>query len=130
MFMKKEKLSISHGTKRVRNAMNYTHSEIKNERFTKPSMTVPDMTLTVREIFNRFARGAVLPVKDIYYDETEDMPDIRTLDLAEQEVYQKIAEEEILRIRSPKNKDHEEETENVSGKPQGKDEDQSLGDTK
>lgn len=133
--MKKEKKSFEMDayvslSRVVKNSLNYDHMKTKYEVFTKPSMTVPDMTLTVREIFNRYARGAALPVKNIYYDETEDMPDVRTLDLAEQEVWREIAEDEILKIRkpvvNPKNKDHEKKTEDVPGKPQGEDENQDV----
>lgn len=39
-----------------------------------PSVTVPDQSLTVREIFERFTRGqGVQGAKSVYYDETEEV---------------------------------------------------------
>lgn len=50
----------------------------------KPSMTIPDQTMSIREILTRYARG--LPLgggQDVYYDEEDEMPDIRTMDLTD-----------------------------------------------
>jgi len=62
------------------------------------SMTVPDQTMTVREIINRSEKG--LPVSGIrvpLYNETEDgiLPDLRNLDLSEVvELKKRMAEAE------------------------------------
>ena len=54
--------------------------EINNE----PSMTIPDQTMSIKTILERYSRG--LPIggrTDEYYDEEDTMPDYRTLDLTE-----------------------------------------------
>lgn len=57
--------------------------------FTQPSLTVPDQTLSIREILDRYARGLPLevrtPIWDDNADENDVMPDPRTLDLAERQ---------------------------------------------
>lgn len=59
----------------------------EGKKFTMPSMTVPDMTMSMRTILDRYAKG--LPVADakeaIWDDEAEESMGInpRTLDLVE-----------------------------------------------
>ncbi len=69
---------------KVKNSIN-ANEFAKNYRvFTQPSLTVPDQTLSIRTILERYSRG--LPVggrSDEYYDEEDDMPDYRSLDLTE-----------------------------------------------
>lgn len=64
-----------------------------------PSKTIPDQTMSVREIMRRFASG--LPLEGakvpIYEGEDEYMPDLKTMDISEQyalidEQKQKIAD--------------------------------------
>lgn len=63
--------------------INFSQSE--GEVNVGPSMTIPDQSLTVQQIMERFARGLPLGVHDYSseYDEDDDLPDPRTLDLAE-----------------------------------------------
>lgn len=66
----------------VRSMLNYVPKP--GEVNTMPSMTVPDQCMSLQEILKRFARG--LPVdggRVPLYDEENDLPDIRTLDLTE-----------------------------------------------
>lgn len=49
-----------------------------------PSMTVPDQAMSMAEILSRFARGLPIEAGRVpIYDEENDLPDIRTLDLVE-----------------------------------------------
>lgn len=71
-----------------------------------PSATIPDQTLSVREIVRRFASG--LPVGGArvpMYDEDEegeplDMPDYRTMDLSEIHDHQQSVRDEVLQIQN------------------------------
>lgn len=71
---------------RVRHQHNYVAKEARREINTKPGLTVPDQTMSIKEIMERFARG--IPMDNvakipIYDGEENQLPDIRTLDLSE-----------------------------------------------
>lgn len=61
----------------------YNVSLDKGEVNNKPSMTVPDQSMSLRELLDRFARG--LPTggqkTEIWHGEDEDMPDTSKMDL-------------------------------------------------
>jgi len=71
--------------------------------FTMPSETVPDQTLSIREILNRYARGIPMDVKTPIWDENADeneyMPDPRTLDLAERQEFAESAKQELDQVK-------------------------------
>lgn len=76
--------------------------EVNNE----PSLTIPDQTMTIPEILERFARG--LPIggqTEGYYDEDDDLPDYRTLDLEERAQLAIKYQTEILRLQNVKNEE-------------------------
>lgn len=85
----------------------YNLNPIKPEVNNKPSMTLPDQTLTIQEILKRYATGRPLggtnamPQYEEDYDETDTdmLPDPRTLDLAEREAMAKEAKETIETIK-------------------------------
>lgn len=68
---------------------NYSRHEVAGEKNNKPSATVPDQTMSLRELISRYARG--LPINGVkipVYDENpedDNLPDPATLDLAERE---------------------------------------------
>ena len=70
----------------------------------KPSMTVPDQALSVREILSRFARGIPVEQYTALYEEVDTpddfLPDPRTLDLAERQQYAEMVQEELNHLRS------------------------------
>jgi len=69
---------------KIKNSLNANTFEKKYKTFSQPSMTVPDQTMSIRTILERYSRG--LPIggrTDEYYDEEDTMPDYRTLDLTE-----------------------------------------------
>jgi hypothetical protein len=88
---------------KVKNSLNANTFEKKYKIFTQPSMTVPDQSMSIKTILERYSRG--LPVGgrlDEYYDEEDTLPNPLTLDLAER---QELAEEyknEINEIKSRK----------------------------
>jgi hypothetical protein len=66
--------------------------EVNNE----PSLTVPDQSMSIQTILERYARG--LPIggrTDEYYDEDDTMPDYRSLDLTEIAELQKNVKDTI-----------------------------------
>ena len=88
---------------KVKNMLNANTFEKKYKLFTQPSMTVPDQSMSIKTILERYARG--LPVGgrlDEYYDEENDLPDPRTLDLAERQELAEQYKNEINEIKSRK----------------------------
>lgn len=68
----------------------------KYEKNTKPSVTVPDQTMSLREILTRYAHG--LPIdsmKTPIYEGEEYVPDPQFMDLADREEFKKQAYREI-----------------------------------
>lgn len=64
----------------------------------EPSMTVPDMSMTVGELVKRFAQGLPLDGgKTPLWEEEGDMPDMVKLDLAER---QQVIEEAVEEIKT------------------------------
>lgn len=69
----------------------------------EPSCTVPDQAMSMREILARFAKG--LPLggsreSEAYYDEENDLPDLRTLDLSERVELLEHYRAEVKRLKS------------------------------
>lgn len=70
-----------------------SYLEVNNE----PSLTVPDQSLTVQEILDRFTRRLPTPhTPNLVYSD-DDFPDIRTLDLAE---IQQLREDNLNEIKA------------------------------
>jgi len=88
---------------KVKNSLN-AHLFDKNYKvFTQPSMTIPDQSMSIKTILERYARG--LPVGgrlDEYYDEEDDLPNPLTLDLAERQEMAELYKNEINEIKSRK----------------------------
>lgn len=70
--------------KRVKTWLNATDFPVQGEKQFSPSKTVPDQTMSMRELLDRYARGLPLAgaKEPMYYGE-EDLPDLNRLDLAE-----------------------------------------------
>lgn len=99
---------------KIRNPFNYNAVIERYEQFTLPSLTVPDCTLTIREIFDRYARGSVLPMKEVLWDEDpeQELPDLDHMDLADRAALRETASFELEVLKKKK---HVKKTENVSG---------------
>jgi hypothetical protein len=89
---------------KIKNLLNAQDFEKSYEQSTKPSMTIPDQALTVKEILQRFARGIPLEQHNAIYEDVESpddfLPDPRTMDLAERQQYAEMVKEELNHIRS------------------------------
>lgn len=70
-----------------------------NEENNLPSMTIPDQSLTVKEIMHRFARGLSTTQKEGAYYGEEEMPDLRNMDLSDIEDLKLANMEEITRLQ-------------------------------
>jgi len=84
----------------IKNSGNATDFPYKGQVNNKPSETVPDQTMTMREILTRYAKG--LPIdgeKTPLWEEGEGYAkDPETLDLAEREELATQAREELQQI--------------------------------
>lgn len=86
----------------VKNSLNYSYFPPYYEVNEGVSLTVPDQTLTVSQILERYTRGLPLGGKVPIYDEEDTLPDVRTLDLAERQELREQYEEELSLIRRRK----------------------------
>lgn len=69
----------------------------------EPSLTIPDQTLSIKQILERYASGQSLEGKTPYYDEEETeeyLPDPRHMDLADREQFEKDYKEEVEYIKT------------------------------
>jgi len=80
------------------------YKEYKGQVNKQKSLTVPDQAMSIKQIMERFARG--LPVEQFkpIYDENIDedsefIPDPRTMDLADRQAYAEAYREEIDNLR-------------------------------
>lgn len=108
---------------KFRNHFNHGEFENKGESFKLPSLTIPDETMSIREILSRHARG--LPISGqkvpLYEGEEDIMPDLRHMDLADRQYILEQAADELDALKNrlnqkPKEKDEKPKTDvqNVS----------------
>ncbi len=89
---------------KVINTLNFKAEKVKHKFFTMPSETVPDQTMSIREIMERYAKG--LPVGDGYteiYDEDPETQlgiNIKSLDLVDIQELKGHAKDRIQEIRN------------------------------
>jgi len=92
---------------KVKNSINANSFEKNYKIFTQPSLTVPDQSMSIKTILDRYARG--LPVGgrlDEYYDEEDDLPNPLTLDLAERQELEELYKFELNEINNKSRKKH------------------------
>jgi len=83
-----------------RNQYNSKEFKTDGENNFSPSMTIPDQTLSIKEILERYARGLPMEGKvPIYEGEDGDGIDPRRLDLSERAELQKLYTEELNEIK-------------------------------
>lgn len=86
----------------VKNSLNADTYSKRYEMNNLPSMTVPDQSLTIREIMRRFASGLPIDGEKVpmYDEENEenDLPDLSRMDLAEREEYIESAKTELAAL--------------------------------
>jgi len=83
-----------------RNQYNTKEFKKDGEKNFSPSMTIPDQTLSIKEILERYARGLPMDGKvPIYEGEDGDGIDPRRLDISEREELRKLYTEELNEIK-------------------------------
>jgi len=88
---------------KVKNLLNAHEFPYLGQVFTLPSETVPDQTLSMREILHRYSRGLPLDVKTPIWDDSDEenfMPDPRRLDLAERQEFAEYAKAELDEVKA------------------------------
>jgi len=92
--------------RKIKNHLTYSVEDRQQERNTQPSKTIPDQTMSVQEIMDRFARG--LPIDGaklaIYHGEEDDMPDLERMDLSEKHELLEAARKEVEEQRKKLNR--------------------------
>lgn len=85
---------------KVKNSLNYDYKEQQGEVNQLPSMTIPDQTMSIRTIVDRYTRG--LPVTGFtpVYEGEEFIPDPKTLDLTERAELAEQIKQEVESIKS------------------------------
>jgi hypothetical protein len=84
---------------KIRNIFN-AHEFTDNEVISEPSQTIPDQTMSIRELIKRYASGLPLGGGNdpIYEGEDGDGIDPRRLDLAERQELEIAARQELAEI--------------------------------
>lgn len=87
----------------VKTWMNAQHHPKNYEVNNEPSETIPDQTMSIRTLLDRYARGLPIGgVKESLWqedDEFNDLPDPRTLDLAERQEMAELAKSELSTLK-------------------------------
>lgn len=113
---------------RIKNCMNANTFDKKYEKNFGVSLTIPDQTLSIRQILERHSRG--LPIEGwrtpIWDGEDNDLPDIRTLDLAERQELAHLYAQELenynknsTNVDKVENNERVDAVESISGEPTG-----------
>ena len=111
---------------RIKTSTNANTFEKNYQKFKLPSLTIPDQTMSMRTILERHARGLPIDgVKTPIWDEEDDLPDWRTLDLSERQELAEHYKQEIQSIKNryqkpqnvDKNNERVVENESISGEP-------------
>lgn len=85
---------------KVVNALTYDWTKVPGETNTKPSLTVPDATMSLRELLDRYGRG--LPVngsEPVYHGEEVELPNLRAMDLTEIQALREASAEQVKNLQ-------------------------------
>lgn len=86
------------GETKFRTPFTYTNKKTEQEikSFLSPSQTVPDMTLSLQELVQRYTRGqSVATFTPVYYGEDEEFADVSRMDPMERIEYARYIREKI-----------------------------------
>jgi hypothetical protein len=84
----------------VKNSLNYDYQEQQGEVNKLPSMTIPDQTMSIRTIVDRYSRGLPVSAFTPVYEGEEFIPDPKTLDLTERYELAEQIKQEVESIKS------------------------------
>ena len=88
---------------KFRSAFNYQEKleEQEEKSSMEPSQTVPDMTLSLQELVERYTRGqSVATFTPVYYGEEEEFADVSRMDPIERIEYARYIREKISETRN------------------------------
>lgn len=85
---------------RVKTYFNAHLRPYHGETFTLPSLTIPDQTMDIREILNRYAQGLPIEQKEPIFNDEEELPDWKKLDLSERYALINANKAEISQIQA------------------------------
>lgn len=88
---------------KFRSAFTYLEKEEEQEvkSSMEPSQTVPDMTLSLQELVERYTRGqSVATFTPVYYGEDEEFADVSRMDPIERIEYARFIREKIAETRT------------------------------
>lgn len=117
----KEQETIGIKKMKIKNMLNAEEFVYKGEVNNQPSLTIPDQTLPLKDLIDRFTRGLPVTTFKPVYDEDNSLPDPRKMDIAEyndmrknvalelKSIQEKQKEQEIQRIENQRLKEIEEE---------------------
>jgi hypothetical protein len=90
------------GVIKFRSAFTYIEKQTEQEEKSsmEPSQTVPDMTLSLQELVQRYTRGqSVATFTPVYYGEDEEFADVSRMDPIERIEYARYIREQISTAR-------------------------------
>lgn len=85
---------------RVKTYFNAHLRPYHGETFITPSLTIPDQTMDIREILNRYAQGLPIEQKEPIFNEEEMLPDWKKMDLSERYDFINQNKAEISRLQA------------------------------
>ena len=91
------------GATKFRSSINYIVKKEEQEEKSsmEPSQTVPDMTLSLQELVQRFTRGqSVATFTPVYYGEDEEFADVSRMDPIERIEYARFIREKIAETKT------------------------------
>lgn len=83
---------------RYKTNMNAHLFPIHQKKSTMPSMTVPDQTMSLMEIVERFASGRTISANEGVYNDDPDMPNLQAMDKVERAEYLQNLNTDMQRI--------------------------------
>lgn len=119
-YVKYVEAKLTYNKKSIKTPLNAEFFQLRGEVNNKPSMTIPDQTMSIREILSRYAQGLPVGVKTPIYDgEENDLPDPMTLDLVDRAELAEAIRGEIKGLndrvnRKPSTKEKEENLEETN----------------
>lgn len=96
--------------KKIKNLLNADEFIYEGEKNFQPSLTIPDQTMPLKELIDRFTRGLSVPSFKPVYDETGELPDPRKMDLAE---YNEMRKNVTLELKEMLEKQKQKELQDV-----------------
>lgn len=87
--------------KHITNTLNYDYKAHPGEVNNEPSVTIPEQTMSLKEILARHARGLPTTGREpIYHGDEDYLPDFKKMDLAEIQEYKEQLREHTEKVQA------------------------------